>query len=90
MANTDHIERLAAEAVFSYKYDRDLSPSCVSTAPQEQRLCSKNKKVRLKHLDNTKTHILDEDTQNNNFVRTGIHKNQRKKIVVSCISFIRN
>merc|ERR1719270_3065338 len=52
-ADVAQIQELAAEAVFSYKFDVKMSSSSVSSAPEDQRLCNKNN---------------IEDTINNNFL----------------------
>ena len=56
-ADPDSIRSLAAEAVTSYRGNKDLEPTSVSTAPEELRLCVKNKRVkmRLREADDNET-----------------------------------
>ena len=80
-ADPDSIRSLAAEAVTSYRGNKDLEPTSVSTAPEELRLCVKNKRVkmRLREADDNETNSI-EDTINNNVLASSI---DRKKITVS-------
>ena len=72
---------MAAEAVTSYRDNMDLEPTSVSTAPEELRVCVKNKRVkmRLREADDNETNSI-EDTINNNVLTSSIG---RKKITVS-------
>ena len=80
-ADPDSIRSLAAEAVTSYRDDEDLAPTSVSTAPEELRVCVKNKRVkmRLREGDDNETNSI-EDTINNNVLASS---QVRKKITVS-------
>ena len=80
-ADPDSIRNLAAEAVTSYRDDEDLAPTSVSTAPEELRVCVKNKRVkmRLREGDDNETNSI-EDTINNNVLASS---QVRKKITVS-------
>ena len=84
-ADPDSIRSLAAEAVTRYRDDEDLAPTSVSTAPEELRVCVKNKRVkmRLREGDDNETNSI-EDTINNNVLASS---QVRKKITVSA-SFI--
>ena len=77
-ADPDSIRSLAAGAVTSYGGNADLEPTSVSTAPEELRLCVKNKRVkmRLREADDNETNSI-EDTINNNVLASSI---DRKKI----------
>jgi len=77
-ADPDSIRSLAAEAVTSYRDNADLEPTSVSTAPEELRVCVKNKRVkmRLREADDNETNNI-EDTINNNVQTSSIG---RKKI----------
>ena len=85
-ADPDSIRSLAAEAVTSYRDDEDLAPTSVSTAPEELRVCSKNKRVkmRLREGDDNETNSI-EDTINNNVLASS---QVRKKITVSDSSIV--
>ena len=80
-ADPDSIRSLAAEAVTSYRDNADLEPTSVSTAPEELRVCVKNKRVkmRLREADDNETNNI-EDTINNNVLTSSIG---RKEITVS-------
>ena len=83
-ADPDSIRSLAAEAVTSYRDDEDLAPTSVSTAPEELRVCVKNKRVkmRLREGDDNETNSI-EDTINNNVLASS---QVRKKITVGVSS----
>ena len=85
-ADPDSIRSLAAEAVTSYRDDEDLAPTSVSTAPEELRVCVKNKRVkmRLREGDDNETNSI-EDTINNNVL---VSSQVRKKITVSASSMV--
>ena len=85
-ADPDSIRSLAAEAVTSYRDDEDLAPTSVSTAPEELRVCVKNKRVkmRLREGDDNETNSI-EDTINNNVLASS---QVRKKITVSDSSIV--
>ena len=85
-ADPDSIRSLAAEAVTSYRDDEDLAPTSVSTAPEELRVCVKNKRVkmRLREGDDNETNSI-EDTINNNVLASS---QVRKKITVSASSIV--
>ena len=85
-ADPDSIRSLAAEAVTSYRNDEDLAPTSVSTAPEELRVCVKNKRVkmRLREGDDNETNSI-EDTINNNVLASS---QVRKKITVSDSSIV--
>ena len=70
-ADVAQIQELAAEAVFSYKFDVKMSSSSVSSAPEDQRLCNKNTRVKLKSRGN----IVDDDCMNNNNIEDTINNN---------------
>ena len=80
-ADPDSIRNLAADAVTSYRDDEGLAPTSVSTAPEELRVCVKNKRVkmRLREGDDNETNSI-EDTINNNVLASS---QVRKKITVS-------
>ena len=70
---------MAAEAVTSYRDNMDLEPTSVSTAPEDLRVCVKNKLVKMRLGDNNETNSI-EDTINNNVAASS---DVRKKISVS-------
>ena len=85
-ADPDSIRSLAAEAVTSYRDDEDLAPTSVSTAPEELRVCVKNKRVkmRLREGGDNETNSI-EDTINNNVLASS---QVRKKITVRASSIV--
>ena len=70
-ADIGQIQELAGEAVFSYRYDVKMSSSSVSSAPEDQRLCNKNKSVKLKSPAN----VNSDDCTNNNIIEDTINNN---------------
>ena len=75
---------MAAEAVTNYKDNQQMSLSAVSSAPEDQRFCNKNKRVKLKHPDTFKPEDrnLIEDSINNNLPNNHSSNRHRRKVLV--------
>ena len=52
--------------MFSFQHDMELAPAWVSTAPEEQRVSSRNKRVKMRQSDQVSEVNNIEDTINNN------------------------